>query len=339
MNDTKNIDPFANEDKGLFNESRQSGEMTQIFRNSEDVYFRTVRELQSICDTLKNGGQANGNELKNLTRQITEILKQDERLLLGLANSPYSFIERKAGFLKEGIISSYIIVHGVNVMIYALKVSIDIDILDSRLPYVAIAAMTSNLGLLDYSEEKLKTDSSDISKFREYSKKSDKYISKLTIDDFHLASVEQLNQISVDNPAALSRTSLREGMYQYAMVIQLCNEFETLTHQRKYAPIEAMKKLRDQMNNFFHPDIIKMFFDKLSIYPLGSFVKLSSLETAKVIKINENFIMRPVVLIVLDEEGIEKEKPSRVNLREKFNLYIKHPVRDEALTEHFLYCF
>jgi len=41
-------------------------------------------------------------------------------------------------------------------MIYALKVSIDIGILDSRLPYVAIAAMTSNLGLLDYSEEKLK---------------------------------------------------------------------------------------------------------------------------------------------------------------------------------------
>jgi len=100
-----------------------------------------------------------------------------------------------------------------------------------------------------------------------------------------------------------------------------------------------MKKLRDSMNSFFHPDIIKIFFDKLSIYPLGSFVRLSSKETAKIVKINENFIMRPVVLIVLDEEGAVKSNPSRINLREKFNLYIKQPVLDESLTERFLHMF
>ena len=123
------------------------------------------------------------------------------------------------------------------------------------------------------------------------------------------------------------------------MVIQLCNEFEALTHQKSYAPIDAMKRLRDEMDSFFHPDIIRLFFNKLSIYPLGSYVRLSSGETAKIVKINENFLMRPVIMIVLDEEGREKERPAKINLREKFNLYIKHAISDEALTERFLYLF
>ena len=63
--------------------------------------------------------------------------------------------------------------------------------------------------------------------------------------------------------------------------------------------------------------IIKFFFNKLSIYPIGSYVQLSSKETAKIVGINENFIMRPIVMIVLDSEGREKPELNTINLREK----------------------
>ena len=105
------------------------------------------------------------------------------------------------------------------------------------------------------------------------------------------------------------------------------------------SPLDAMKKMRDEMQNYFQPDIIKFFFNKLSIYPLGTFVKLSSNETAKIVKINENFIIRPEVIIVLDHAGKEKIVPVRINLRQKPNLYIKKAVRNDFLTEKYIDLF
>ena len=97
--------------------------------------------------------------------------------------------------------------------------------------------------------------------------------------------------------------------------------------------------MRNEMKNYFHPDIIKLFFNKLSIYPIGTFVKLKSSEIAKVVGINEGFLLRPVILIIKDEEGIEKLPFERIDLRSNPYLYILKPIRDDSLTETYLEAF
>ncbi len=306
-----------------------------VFKHSEDIFFNCIGDFHGICRKLADQPGVDCNCLKAHTERIISLLKEDERMLISLANAPYTFVQRR---LNNSEISEMVTIHGVNVMIYALKISKYIGVTEARLPYIGITALTNHLGLLDLTDRKAQSEL-NVDSLREYQKQNRKYISRMKIDDFHLESIEQLSTVVKEEEEALSMTRLRSGIYQNAMIIQLCNEFEVLTHQKTYAPINAMKKLRDDMDSFFHPDIIKLFFNQLSIYPLGSFVKLSSQETAKVVKINENFIMRPEVIIVLDEEGREKEEPVRINLREKFNIYIKHAVVDETLTEHFLYLF
>jgi hypothetical protein len=166
---------------------------------------------------------------------------------------------------------------------------------------------------------------------------------KINIDNFHNDSIKSLISIVKEEQQFLSRTSLNETIHQYAMVIHICEEFEKLTHQKAYgevfAPIDAMKKMRNEMKDYFNQDIIKFFFNKLSIYPLGSYVKLSSGETAKIVKINENFIMRPTVMIVLDSEGCEKATPVKINLRDRPTLYIKKAVVNEFLSDKFIMLF
>ena len=303
------------------------------------AYFYMLDVFQKLCSDLKSNGKADGNELKIAIEVIVEALQTDERMLLGLANAPYAYILRHADRDLYGTI----VIHGVNVMIYSLKVSLDLGVPEIRLPYIASASLFHRLGLLDLPEEKLFASLDQIEIIDEISKyKQDpaKFINSISIDDFHIESIQYLINLIQEDQQILRKTSLREAMYQYSMVIHLCYEFEILTHQLSYgsalSPVDAMKKMRDEMKGYFHPDIIKLFFNKLSIYPLGTYVKLSSHETAKIVMVNENFIIRPVVMIVLDNEGREKFVPVRLNLREKPNLYIKKAVVNDYLTEKYI---
>ena len=308
----------------------------------KQTYFSIISEFQTLCRELKLNGEADGNSVRTAIDLIVESLRQDERMLLSLANAPYIYISRHL----DDAIYTPVVVHGVNVMIYSLKISIDLGVPDIRLPYIAAAALFHRLGLLTLSEEQLRSPVDHLTTFGEIDNHPQdpiEYINNITIDDFHMESIHYLINLIQENQQILRNTSLREAMYQYSMVIHLCYRFEILTHQSPdgdvLAPVDAMKNMRDNMKGYFHPDIIKLFFNKLSIYPLGSFVKLSSGETAKVVAVNERFIIRPVIMIVLDSEDREKNIPVRINLRETPNLYIKRAIVNDYLTEKYINLF
>lgn len=325
-----------------FAEEKAPNPGNEIRSRHKQAYFSMIRTYQKMCDDLKAGRQADGNQLKSEINELILYFQEDERMLLGLANAPYSYILRN---LDEQIFS-LIVIHGINVMIYSLKISIDLGVPEMRLPYICAAALYHRLGLLDMSEDKLSVPSVDKAIFNEiddYDQDPEKFINKIIIDDFHTESIQYLITLVKEDQQILQKTSLREAMYQYSMVIHLCYEFEKLTHQMGYgeamSPVDAMKTMRDSMADYFHPEIVKIFFNKLSIYPLGTFVKLSSSEIAKIVKINEQSLLRPEVMIVLDDEGLEKIDPVRLNLREKPNIYIKRAVVDEFLTEKYIDLF
>lgn len=344
MQEEKKIDNLDDGFFGISNAQEKSAsdlspETAEKYKNA---YFHTISVFQKLCKDLKTDGKADGNELKAAIEIIIKGLEEDERMLLGLANAPYPYIMRNT---DEEVFTT-VVIHGVNVMIYSLKISLDLGVPAIRIPYIGIAAITRRLGLLDLPEDKLMASLDQIEVIKEISKyKQDpiKYINNISIEELHLESIKYLINLAQEDQQILRKTSLREAMYQYSMVIHLCYEFEILTHQLSYgtalSPVDAMKKMRDNMKDYFHPDIIKLFFNKLSIYPLGTFVKLSSHETAKIVSVNENFIIRPVVMIVLDNEGREKFNPVRINLREKPNLYIKKAVVNDYLTEKYIDLF
>jgi len=327
-----------------FNAPPSSNLPADIAEEHKQIYNQVVTSFQTLCENLKADGRADGEPLKNAIDQTIDALRADERMLMGLANAPYSYVTRNIE--NGGKLFGAVVMHGVNVMLYSLKISLDIGVPDIRLPYVAMAAICYRIGALKLPEAKLAAGLDDVGTTLEMDalmSESQKYLENIEIDGFHMESVHYLMTLARDNSETLRQTSLREAMYQYSIVIHMAHEFEKLTHQPVYgnslSPVDAMKKIRDEMDGYFNPEIIKMFFNHLSIYPLGSFVKLSSGETAKVVEVNKSSIIRPVVMIVLDDEGREKEVPSRINLRLKPNLYIKKAVVDPFLTERYIDLF
>lgn len=326
--------PFAGEEK--------IDPAKELRGKHKEAYFSIIKIFQGICLELKAGKSVDGNPLKSKINEIIAFLKEDERMLLGLANAPYSYILRNLDEEVFGII----VIHGINVMIYSLKISIELGVPDIRLPYICAASLFHRLGLLEMDDEKLISpaiEKETLDEINLFDKDPEKYINNINIDDFHTESIQYLITLVKEDQQILQSTSMREAMYQYSMVIHLCFEFERLTHQAGYgeamSPVDAMKKMRDGIEDYFHPEIIKIFFNKLSIYPLGTFVKLSSSEIAKIVEINEHSLLRPVVMIVMDDEGNEKIEPVRINLRQKPNIYIKRAVVDEFLTEQYIDLF
>ncbi|OGV48549.1 MAG: hypothetical protein A2X49_15290 [Lentisphaerae bacterium GWF2_52_8] len=326
---------------GLFGEAAPAKE-TDILGESHSLYLAMVKGFHEICMKLKIEETVDCNPLRLHIESLISYLKKDERMLLGLANAPYSYVIRQAELPPEGMIA----IHSANSAVYAMKIFLELAVPQNRMPYLGIASLCTHLGLLDAPQDLLLgLDSAPNAAklLADFEEKSRKYVAKMRIDNFHMESIEALLSLVKEEQQALSKTSLNEAIHQYAMVIHICDIFETLTHQRGYgeifAPVDAMKKMRDEMKDYFNQDIIKFFFNKLSIYPLGSFVKLSSEETAKIVGVNENFIMRPVIFIVLDPEGREKPEPVKINLRERPTLYIKKAIMDEFLCEKYISLF
>ena len=325
--------------QGIFNQRSQGLEVSDVFKESHEAYFSLLRLFSEKCGQLKSDETVDFNPVMSSIQNMIAIIKKDDRMLLGLSNAPYSYVMHHAGTP----VSELIVMNGINVMIYSLKIAHEFGVADNHLGYIGVASLCNNIGLLDSEGSDNKEQLEKLRSTGQYEMSAKKYVKKIRIDDFHVESIEFLNTLAKSDKNILSKTSLQESMYQCAIIIHLCSEFVKLTHKGSFGevmtPIDAMKKIRGEMNSYFNQDIIKLFFNKLSIYPLGSFVKLSSGDTAKIVGINENFIMRPIIAIVLDSEGREKIPPVKVNLREKPNIYIKHAVINEELTERFISFF
>ena len=313
-----------------------------MMANHKMAYFAIIQKFQALCVDLKSNANPDAANLKEMVDNIALLIKEDDRMLLGLVNAPYSYV---CSEIEEDLFG-ILVIHSVNVMIYSLKIAIDIGVPDIRLPYIGVAALFYRLGLLDMDDDRLSllvADKSLLKDIKQYEKNPDKYIDKVFIEEFHMDSVKQLISFIQEADVGLKDNAMQEAMYQYSMVIHICFEYEKLTHIMGYgkilSPVDAMKKLRTEMSDNFHPEIIKLLLNKLSIYPLGSFVKLSSSEVAKIVKINELSLLRPEVVIILDYDNEPKEVLVRLNLRQKPNIYIKNAISDEYLTKKYIDLF
>lgn len=109
----------------------------------------------------------------------------------------------------------------------------------------------------------------------------------------------------------------RGDIGNYARVISVVDVYDALTSKRCYRDaVPASKALRvmyDWRETTFPPRSIESFIKCIGVYPVGSFVRLSSGEYAVVACNNSATTTRPVVKVVLDA-NLNMKKPTLVDL-------------------------
>jgi hypothetical protein len=322
------------------NVAEKSIQTTEV-DHSKVIYFDLISKLNFICGCLQKKQEVNCQELLLCVEKITKKIKTSEHMLMGLAQAPLTYVEKMTGNIDYPEIAF----HGVSTMIYALQIANSLGFPEDETKYLGIASLFQNIGLLHKPPDPniMENFEDVLRKLNNNSNNAEEYLKLVNIESLQRESIENIIGIIQSRKMVLFQNSLGNILQQYAMIIHICNIFVFLTHalnvEKSMSPSEAMKAIRSEMRDFFHPEVIKLFFNKLSIYPIGTFVKLSSGEIAKIVDINENFLMRPLVLIVLGSDNQEKIPKQRLNLRENPNIYIKESTANDILTERFIDSF
>ncbi|MBI3550312.1 MAG: hypothetical protein HY078_14830 [Elusimicrobia bacterium] len=127
----------------------------------------------------------------------------------------------------------------------------------------------------------------------------------------------------------------RETMSRFAQILCVCDIYEANTHPRDWRtpliPHDALKKLIRGSLPGIEDRIVKFFLERMSLFPPGSFVQLSSGEIAAVVGVHAELPTRPILEIRVRSDG-QKEAPGvRLDLGEHPVLHVAKAIDETAV--------
>ena len=93
----------------------------------------------------------------------------------------------------------------------------------------------------------------------------------------------------------------------------------------------ALKEIIDLRNSLFDRRLIKALIHIVSIFPLGSLVKLNNGEIGRVVATSRLHPTRPTIDVLIDPRGRRLPEPRQIDLQDEPMLYIVDPAIEEGV--------
>ena len=221
--------------------------------------------------------------------------------------------------------SNYLYAHSVNTAVLAAFIARGMGWDVNRLQTLAVCSLLSDIGMLKHlglAREARALTSEERQEIRLHPVESRRMLD--LIHDIEASVRKTIAEVieaemAVKTPAK-ARDNLEKGsdLHMAAEIIALCDIYEAMSHPRSWRkpllPHEAVKTLIIKHGEDFSRPIIKMFVEKLSIYPPGSWVELNSGELAVVVAANPKLPTIPTVEIRVRADGSPLEPTQTVDL-------------------------
>ena len=231
---------------------------------------------------------------------------------------------------------NFLYAHSVNVLILSLKVGLGLRYDKGQLVELGLAAFLHDIGMAKVPEEILnKTEKLTPEEYEQVKQHPFYSVTLLEktkdLDPIILDAISQQHEHSDGSgyPKGISG----EEVNPYARVVGLVDVYEALTHPRPYRkhypPDEAMKLIAYSTGTSFRSevvDILKALTKELSLYPVGSYVQFNTKEIGRVLRVNKNFPLLPLVEVLIGPKETRLEEPRRVDLSQEPLLHIKRSI-------------
>ena len=113
---------------------------------------------------------------------------------------------------------------------------------------------------------------------------------------------------------------------EMALIIGLADVFDALKSARPYrsgmSPHRAIRALLVNGKTVFPHHLLKALVDQLSIYPLGTTVRLNTGETGVVFQLNRQYPLRPIVQVTQQALSAQASESKTVDLRAATSVHI-----------------
>jgi HD-GYP domain-containing protein (c-di-GMP phosphodiesterase class II) len=305
---------------------RSAHEKTIRAEDREGLYDRASVYLKEVFDAIRNRQRFSLETGIQIIREIVDGQTDKDPLFIKAVN-----LDDLSGFLINNCI---------NVAIFAIKMAKYLEFSPDRQNEIGLAALLHESGMgvipekLILKKEKLTEQEFEIfSKRTEYAYKILHVFKKEYpfLADTALQIHERIDGSGY--PSGLRGDEIGE----YAQIIGLVDIYEALIHSRpqreKLLYFTAIKEIVRTGKRRFQKKYLKALLNTLSIFPLGSYVKVNSNAIGKVFETHPEHPMRPKLQIVFDSQGHKVVTERILDLKENSILFIVDSVSEATVAE------
>jgi HD-GYP domain-containing protein (c-di-GMP phosphodiesterase class II) len=279
-----------------------------------DWHQQACHELQGIKRAVQGKQPWKLDELVRIAAGVVNSLVADDKLV-------HTALQHDAG--------DYLINNAVNVAIVSVKIAEALRYESTRLEQVALAGLLHDLGMfilpdaLVYKTGALTEE--ELHDMREHPQHGARLFKDVGEAYPHVGRVilqEHERQDGSGYPHRLAGDQIDE----MALIIGLADVFEALKTSRPYrrgiSPHQAIRALLASGKTMFPHHLLKALVDQLSIYPLGTTVRLNTGETGVVSQLNRQYPLRPILQVSEDSVSSHTPVSKTVDLRIETSLHI-----------------
>lgn len=268
-------------------------------------YRDAEAELGLVAAAIQSQRNVQVERLEVLAAELVVSLQRSDELIVMALSSPSG---------------SQLVTNLVNVAIVATKVGMGLGYYGRELERLALGALVHDIGLFAVPQ-------SLVTKAGRLTPDERTLIEQhpeLGCDAIKRAGTEyvwlaQLIRQAHERTNGLGYPNRLKGrqISEMALIIGVTDVFDALISERPYRrrlfPHEAVKELLVAERAAFPREMIKALVEQLSVYPLGTTVRLTTGETGTVVGVNVRYPLRPIVRVD-EEEGVESDESRQIDL-------------------------
>ncbi len=262
-----------------------------------DIHADTTETVADICSALERGHDLSSAPLRQFVTQYVSMTALDFDLL------PLIVSMKKSG-------EDYLYDHCVDTSLVSMSIAAQLGLPPEQISDVGLAGMLQDIGMLRIPDEIRLAE-------REWTESERHIIEQHPIHT--LSMLESMRKIpdSVkyvcyqtherNDGSGYPRAISGDKLHTFAQIVSIADTYVALTNPRPHRvamkPYDAAKViLIDASANRYNKAIVRVFLDAVSLFPIGSDVRLSDGTPARVLRANPGKHTRPVVEM-LDSAG------------------------------------
>jgi len=284
-------------------------EETDDYTLAREIYGNALGVVVQALKDVRNGKTPNGAESDRAVREMSGMLSRNRDAMLALT------------LIKN--FDEYTYNHSVNVSVLSLAVAETLLLPEQERIGIGVAGLLHDVGKTQLALDLIrKPGTLTVEEFEEIKKHPEEgfaILGKMThIQDTTRAVVRE-HHMRYDR-TGYPRPEPEYRMNTYSHVIAVADCYDALTTMRSYqkarTPRQALEIMRKLSGKSLDPDLVHLLEKSLGVYPVGTMVRLNTMEVAVVTGIPEDGKGEPKVAIVFDRSGNPLPAPEGVDLQE-----------------------
>jgi HD-GYP domain-containing protein (c-di-GMP phosphodiesterase class II) len=286
-------------------------EIPDFLRDGEQTkrtYFKALKVTKNLIQNLWTKQPVNVKSFRRVVYTLIDSISQDESGVIALTT------------IKN--FDEYTFNHSLNVGILSLAMGQRLGFDKKNLVKLGTAGLLHDIGKVEISKELLyktgRLTEFEWDRLKLHSLYSVRQILKTRgLDEISISALVTAYQhhwnFNGTGYPAQDRSKIVPSFL--SRIVRICDAYDAMTTPRPYQPVPylpalAVRVIWERRNNFFDPELVKIFIQLFGLYPLGSCLELTNGDIAVVIRENPGQIDRPVIKVVIDQRGEPAEGPT-----------------------------